>query len=491
MSVIIKGGDSTNLASVDNSNNLMVNTPGYGATGASRGGGPSNAGSIVFFSENDPGTVTGERYVYSPETDEDFRLRVASDNMMDVETFNYTTQNTGKHTYSTSTLTATWNTSGLRTNGGAVTTTGGLAFGTYAEFPIFGANNLYVEFEGSFNEQPATNVIIDFGMFRRGSATAYAPTDGIFFRLTSAGMIGVINYNASETTTSVFPFTYVNNQKYQFIILINQRTVQFWIDEVLYGEIPTPIGQSQPALSSTLPLSIRHAHTTTAGAVLSFYLNNYNISIGGVNMARQLGDLGNSMLGSYQTLSGFASTHGSLSLYTNSTNPTAAVPANASLTANLPSGLGGQAWETFTLAVNTDAILLQYLVPAGTAAIQGKRLRISGVKLSSFVQTALAGGPLVRTFSLAFGGTTATLAGSEAATTKNRRIVLLPELTQIVTAAQAVSTSISQPGGAISSFDQPIYVNPGEYVSVCVKHIGTVGSSGVIATNIQLVYSWE
>ena len=195
------------------------------------------------------------------------------------------------------------------------------------------------------------------------------------------------------------------------------------------------------------------------------------------------------MYGSYQGLSG--GTMGSLSVYTNSSNPTAAVPSNTALTANLPAGLGGQAWETFTLAVNTDAILMSYQVPTGTVSVLGKRLKVTGVKLSSFVQTVLAGGPLVRTFTLNFGQTAVSLATAEAATTKARRVVLLPELTQVVTAAQAVSTMISQPLGGISLFSEPIYVNPGEFISLAVKHIGTVGSSGTIATNIQYVYSWE
>jgi hypothetical protein len=76
-------------------------------------------------------------------------------------------------------------------------------------------------------------------------------------------------------------------------------------------------------------------------------------------------------------------------------------------------------------------------------------------------------------------------------TTKIRRVVLLPELTQVITAAQAVNTMISQPGGMVSMFPEPIYVNPGEFVAVAVKHIGTVMSAGTIATHIQLIYSWE
>ena len=77
---------------------------------------------------------------------------------------------------------------------------------------------------------------------------------------------------------------------------------------------------------------------------------------------------------------------GSIGTYTNSTNPTAAVPTNTSLPVG-STGLFNQAWETFSLAVNTDGILLAYQVPTGTATVSGRRLRVNGVKLSSFVQT--------------------------------------------------------------------------------------------------------
>ena len=182
---------------------------------------------------------------------------------------------------------------------------------------------------------------------------------------------------------------------------------------------------------------------------------------------------------------------GGLTVYTNSTNPTAAVPANTALTANLPNGLGGQAWETVTTALNTDVILMSYQVPVGSVSTQGKRLKIRGIKLSGFIQTAIVGGPWINTYALAFGHTAVSLATAEAANTKKPRIILLPELEQAVTAAQAVSTIVSQPFGGAAYFEEPIYVNPGEFVQLIMKRIGTVGTSGVVAYNIQYDYSWE
>lgn len=489
MAILEDGALAAGTGSIDSNHNLQVITPGNKSDGTSVGGGSGNAPAI--YSENDSGSVTGSRYVLSPETDDDYRLRIAVDVELDDETFNYTAQNTGKHNNQSTTMTYTYGTGGLVTNGSSITTTTtGLSLSTYAFFPMFSSGtNLYCQFEGSFSSQPVANTIIDIGHYLRPTSNPYAPTDGAYFRLTSAGLFGVINHNGTETTTSVFPFTYTNSTVYKFLIAVSNNSVEFWIDDVLYGEIPTPASQAQPFMSAALPFSIRHVITGgAAGGVMQFTLRGYGISIGGLNISRSLGELGNAMYGSYQGLSG--GTMGTIGTYTNSTNPTAAVPTNTTAATGAV-GLLNQSWETFSLAQNIDGILLSYQVPAGTVSVPGKRLKVTGVKLASFVQTVLAGGPTIRTFALAFGHTSVSLATAEAATTKARRIVLLPELTQAITANQAVSTMISQPLGGVSMFPEPIYVNPGEFVAVTEKQIGTVGTSGTIVNHIQLIYSWE
>ena len=119
-------------------------------------------------------------------------------------------------------------------------------------------------------------------------------------------------------------------------------------------------------MSSALPLSIRHAIVGgAAGATLQAQIGAYNVRQGGTNFANVPSTNGNRMLGSYQGLSG--GTMGSLANYANSANPAAAVPTNT--TAALGTGLGGQFWETVSLAVNTDGIVWSYQVPAGTVSI--------------------------------------------------------------------------------------------------------------------------
>jgi hypothetical protein len=303
----------------------------------------------------------------------------------------------------------------------------------------------------------------------------------------------VLNRGGVETTVALTGFTPVANQNYLFGLALSEKRARFWIDDVNYGTLEN-VGAGQPFTSSTLPWSTRLAIVGgAAGAAYQVTITDYTISNGGGQFSASLDLVGNRTCGSYQGLSG--GTMGSLANYANSANPTAAVPTNT--TAALGTGLGGQFWETATLAVNTDGIICSYQVPAGTTAVQGRRLVIRGVSLASYVQTVIVGGPFVSQYSLAFGHNAAvSLATSESAsfatgTTKAPRRIALPAFTQVVTAAQAVSTLVSQPGGVWHKFDTPVYVNPGEFVAVVTKHVGTVGTSGTIAHVVAFDYGWE
>ena len=477
---VIDGGSSTaGKANVDADYQLAV------ATNAD----PTKAGAARIFSENDPGDVTGEAYCYSPETDEDYRLRVAQDAMLAQDTFCYTAQNTGTTRYANTTMTATWNAGGLLTNAsGITTTTTGVEVGTYAEYPIIGAAGLNLEFTVSFSAAPVANTTVDIGLFRRAGSNPYAPTDGVYLRLNSSGLFGVINHNGSETTTSVFAALdggspYQLNRVYQVILVVTEREVQFWIDNVLYATLNTPAAQGQPCMSATLPFSLRHAIAGgAAGGVLQVTLRDFNVTLAGTQVANELATVTSRAVGTHQGLNG--GTMGSLANYANSANPTAAVPTNT--TAALGSGLGGQFWETDTLAVTTDGVISSFQVPAATVNVAGKRLVIYGVTISSYVQTVLVGGGYVAQWSLAFGHTAVSLATSEAATTKAPRRV--PLGIQAVGADAAVSTVLST---VQQQFGNPIYVNPGEFVQTVKKKVGTAPSSGVIAHVVTFDYGWE
>lgn len=475
------GGVSGNKQEVDSSGNAKVILP---LTASLMGG-------VRFFSENDAGTVIGSPYLYSPETDEDYRLRVSSDLIYDTETFNYTAQNTGKHNYANTSLVNTWSAAGLTTNSGnTVVTTTGSAISTYAEFPMIGTTEMYCETEGSFSAAATANTIIDFGLFRRGAANPYAPTDGAYFRLNAAGLFGVVNNNGSETTTSVFSFTHTINHVYQFTISMHEREVKFWIDDVLYATIPTPAGNGQAFMSTSLPYSLRHAIVGgAAGSAMSFILKDYTISVGGSGLTTVPSTFGSRVFGSYQGLSG--GTMGSLATLPNSTNPTAAAPSNTALTANLPAGLGGQGSVTAAVAAVTDGIWGSYQVPTGTVNSLGRRLVLRGVRVD-----AVNNGAIVATtattvqLSVAYGHTAVSLATADAVAAKSPRKLSIGFMTWPVGAAIGQGPQ----GGSLflDLGDAPIFVNPGEFVQLVGKFlIGTATALQTINFVWQPIYGWE
>jgi hypothetical protein len=497
----LAGGVSGSKQEVDANKNAFVITPGYTAGGVSFGGGP-DAGQTLQ-SENDSGVLTGVRHVHAPETDDDYRLRVGLDLLMDQEAFTDTAQNTGKFSHAFTTLTATSSASGLLTNSGNITTTTtGMTFGSFAQFPVGGTNTLVVETALSFSAQPNSNTVIDFGVFQRGASTAFAPLDGVYFRMNSTGLSGVINNAGVETTTGVFPlslgtgtFAYTNNRVYRFLIQITNVVTTFWIDNLKVGEIPTPAGADSPCQSRSLPWSIRHAIVGgAAGAATQALVKDYRVTVRGPQYANVLSTSGNRMYGSYQGLSG--GTMGSLATYANSTNPTAAAPSNTALTANLPAGLGGQGSVTAAAAAATDGIWGSYQVPAGSTTVQGRRLVVRGVRLQCInTGAAVATTATVVQFSLAFGHTAVSMATAESGSFATGT-AKAPRRVAMGFQSWAVGAAIGAPAADgpiyLDLGDAPIYVNPGEFIALVGKFlVGTATASQTIAFIWQPVYGWE
>ena len=261
------------------------------------------------------------------------------------------------------------------------------------------------------------------------------------------------------------------------------------------------MGSNFPCKSTQLPWSFRHAIVGgAAGAVLQGVVSDYRVFQRGIGFSDPMSDVYNRVLGSYQNLSG--ATPGALiaGTVTGGTllKPTAAVPLNISLAANLPNSLGGRIYETLTtgLAANVDALFSSYTVPAGSASVQGKRLKINGIKLSGYVTTVVVGGPAFTEWYLAFGHTADSLATTESAsmasaTTKTPRRIMLPEITTNMGAAAAAGTLLVQPSYTVV-FQNPIYVNPGERIAlVGNKTITTAITSGILSYTYQFDYEWE
>jgi len=474
--VISTGTGSSSELAVDTSGNASVRLPQVTTTAGVET--PAQVGAVRTFSENDAGTVIGTAHLLSPETSDDYRLRTVIDMVLDRETFIYAAQNTARHIYRNTTMTNVWGSGFLTTNGTSITTINtGTSFATYTTYPIVNAQTLYAEFRMALSATVGvTNTTIDFGFFiPTTGATPWAPTDGAYFRVTSAGIFGVVlSAGSAEVTTAPFWTGWVTNTVYKFVIAVSVGQVEFWINDVLYGRIDTPAGRTAPCLAGSLPLAIRHAiGATAASAAFQAKFASYTVSVGGYgNSGRAEDALAGSGIQAYQGQSG--GTMGSTSNLTNSQAFTSAVLSN---TATIVTGLGGRFGITIGASANTDGICTSFQNPANSTTYVGRPLRVSGCTVSAAVQAALGATALLLDLYVAYGHTALSLATAEAATTKAPRRVPVGIMAFPASAAAGVA---GQP--LVVQFSEPIVVMPGEFIQLVAQQpLGVTGTVFVVA----------
>lgn len=458
----------------DGSDNAKVNLPKTIA----------QAGFSALASEIDPGTATGARLVRDIQADQEGRIRVGLDTTLLAESFPGAALNTTLWSQQATTMTIAVAGGFLTLNAGnSVATTVNARVQSYQYFSL-GRSPLFLKVEAQFPFVPVTNNVTEWG-FGIATGTA-APTDGVFFRLNAAGEFrGVVNWNGTEVQTATIAFaTYVGaNVSRKFVIEVTDEYVAFWIDSLRVGVVSLPAAQGSITMAMRLPVLLRTYNSAGTAQAQQLKVGLVEVMVGG-NLTKPFAEQ-LATAGGHASQGQTGQTLGTLANYANSANPTAAVPTNT--TAALGTGLGGQFWETDTLAVTTDGIISSYQNPAGTATAPGRNLHIRGVRIASFVQTVLVGGPYVANWSLAYGHTAVSLATAEGVGTKAPRRV--PIGRQPVTLAQAVSTVVA--GEITVDLQVPIVVYPGEFLQVVKKKVGTAPSAGVIAHLVMFDGYWE
>lgn len=475
--IIIGNGTAASAeATVTTDGNLKVTLPTADA----------QTGKMRVMSENDAGGSSRAATLASPETAEDFRLRVGMDSIEDFELFSYTNQQTSKHTYTFTTLTMDLSGGFLRTNASGITTINTAAkFSTFRYFPMWGQQTpLYVGFTGTIDAAVATNTTIDVGVFLPGAANPYAPTDGVYLRMTSTGWSLVLN-NGGETVTALTDgdgaaFSPAINRVYKFVITITNSACEMWIDDVLYARVNTPSGVAQAFLSQALPFAVRHAiGGTVAGSVMRFKIGNYAVHLGDIDKSMPHGARMTGMGNGMQVQQG-ATTGGQLTTYALGAAP-GAVTLTAS-TAPATNTLGGLALLPAAITVaESDYPLFAWQNPAGTTAIPGKRFFCTSIIVGDAViyPTALTGGPLIIQWAVGWGSTAASLATVETTTfaTATTKIARKHPLGTQVFAAAAAQGALAA-GFQRDFTGAPLCINPGEYLHIIIRCQGTNTSAG-------------
>lgn len=465
----------SNLAAVSAAGEVSTNLP---AT-------PASAGFATLGAEVDSGSVIGAREVVPVRVSPGLarRQQVGIETPWFNEVFPGSALNTTVWTTTTTTMTVTVSGGLLNLNAGLSTATATVAnVRTYRCFPGMVGFPTVFQARMQFAQLPVTNNVCEWGLGL--AATNAAPTDGALFRLKADGtFVCVINNNGTEAVSDPINFAALvgaNTTKHFKIELMNGYSY-FYIENALVAKLNNNFGSSTSSMMLPMMFRTYNSAATASAQVLRVGVCSVSVQDAGLERPWQLVSAGQGGHGSQGQAGG---TLGTTALYANSANPTAAVPTNT--TAALGSGLGGNFWSTQTLAVNTDGIISSYQVPAGTVSVPGKSLVIYGVRISSVVQAAVTGGPILLQWGLAYGHTSVSLATAEAAATKApRRLALGFQSFASAAAVGVVGADI------VVQFNCPIVVQPGEFVQTIYKNIGTVGTAGTIAHTIMFDAVWE
>lgn len=501
MGVNIKGGNSSaGLANVSDTYELQVVTPQT----------QENAGFVQLSSEVDDGTVLGTRTVLAAEISDDYRLRVGQDQVLFNLSFEGTAYPNGHLTTNATTMTSA-QTGGFMVinSGSSVTTSVANYVRTTRHFPSFGTYPIYLDMWIKEANATSTNSISEWGFLYLTAATTQTPLDGVFFRRLSGGNLrAVINYAGSETeytidTTNVPSRdgvgVYDPNETSHYLISYHNDIIRFWINDVLVATIDCPANQQGFAFTSNLPVGFRVLNTTsTPSAARILYVGFLSIAGGDQNTNKPWGHvMAGSGQGAYQIQQGAAAAQ--TANWSNS-----AAPASASLS-NTTAGystLGGQ-WQAAASATNeTDWALFAYLVPTGTAAVPGKTLYITGIRIGETVVTGAAGvnatsffwAAAVGSSTLGSGtpGTAVSLATGDTVAgvttqTSPRRVALG---SQSFLAAAPIGTQA--PGFSVDFSSAPLVAQAGTHVHIILKQLnGAATPSLVWRGTVTIMGYWE
>jgi hypothetical protein len=453
---------------------------------------PQYVGAVRAFSENDRGSKTGTAFLKSSEVSQDYRTRVGVDTVLFSHTFNATTQNTGLWKHAFTTMTMTQSAGFLNVNAaGTSTVAGNFAYlQSWRYFPLIGTAPVCVEVTGAFTAIPTVNEVFLAGL--GVAVNAAEPVDGIWFEITSDGLKGCLRYNGGTVTKQVLIANIATlplNTNAKYTIVIGERAIEYWIDDVLYGQQLIPIGQGQAFLSTSLPLFITKYNGALVGSSPNCIMKIGDVTVTLMDIATNKtwgAQLASSGLG-LQTLDGGTYTNGAQQVqWANTALPTAAAGTNT--TAALGAFLGGIFQMNAAATSATDVIISMYQNPLGGVNQTGRVMHIRGIKVDIVNAGAVnsATVPTTIALALAWGSTAASLATTESGsfvnnTTKIRR----PQPIGVV--GLPVAAVVGQQGTSVQfDFEAPVIVNPGEFVGV----IGKILSGAATASQVlQFVIS--
>ena len=438
--------------------------------------------------EIDPGSITNSRYSEIPYISKDRRMSVGIDTVLATYFFTATAQNTALFKHVFTTMTMTQSAGFLNINPGLATVSGNFAYlQTWKYFTLQGESSLRAETSWTLSAVLPVNQVFEWGFFV-GTA-GVVPTDGVFFRINSSGIVGVMSFSGTETLTATLVAVPATATVNRYSIVVDHETVSFWKDSTLLAQLDIPVLQAIPFLSVALPITamMRNSGTVTGGSTIKIGIT--HVMLRDLQTVKQWSEQQGTMGRAYQGQDG--DTMGSLAVAVNAAPAAAAALVNATAAAQF-TGLGGVAQVLPTLTAGTDGLLFSYQNPVPAAGVPGKTLVITGIYLDGVVTTTLTGGPLSMVMTAAYGHTAVSLATAETgsfvtATTKAPRRVTLGTLGFVAAAAAGVAASHM----VAVQFKTPLLVNPGEFFAISARNLGTVTTLGAVAFTANIDHYFE
>jgi hypothetical protein len=455
----------------------------------------ADVGPTTITSDNDAGLVIGTRYLLSPETTNDYRLRVGTDTQMYNLDFVGTIIPQAHIQQNLTSFTATQAAGYLTLNAGASVTTGqGANIRTYRTFPMFGTFPIYSEFWLAVANPTATNAVTEWGFGYVSGVTA-VPTDGAFFRIQSGGaLIGVyINAAGSEVPTSAIttssipnrdgtaaPLDFTKTQHY--VVSVHNDEVEFWINDILVARLAVQSSNPAPVNAMNQPIFVRTYNSGAASSARQAKIGTIGATLGSMNSTKPYSHIiAGHGGGAYQTQPGVASAQ--TATYANLAAPGAG--AWTASTAPATNSLGGLWLSPAAVAVGSenDFPLFAYLNPVGTATLPGKTLYVTSVRVNETWVTATLGTVgTILTWAVACGSTASTLATVDAAATVGPRRIALGAQAFAATAAVGVMVA----GLPQIRFTTPLVVPPGTYFHVIVRNLLNGTAAGQLRGSVMI-----
>ena len=474
---ILEGASSGNLAEVDANNNLTVVTPTV----------INETGYMVMCGENHDGGAEGlpDPVRRTLRVTPDGRLRAGIDQVLWEDTFNHAIVDTSAYQCVTSTATLSVAGGYWVFNAGNSVASGAVArVQTYRPFQLSASSTNEVVFRVRFNTALQANSIAEFGL--GFAATTATPTDGVYFKVNTAGALqGVVNVNGTESTVDL-AFTPVAGENNFYRLVQDQDQVEFYINGHLYGVKAIANTSAATSYSRALPLLMRCYNAAVVST--AFRMEISDVAVIGRDLANnRLWSTCRAGMEQSSANNARGAAAGFTANYANSAAPASATLSN---TAAGYTTLGGQFQFAAVVGAETDYALFGFQVPAPSAAGAGKNLVIRGMRIETANTGAAVGATAtLLQWGLGVGSTAVSLATADSATAGTRAPRRITLGMQVFPAAGAIGL-VAAPVDV--NLDAPLYVAAGTFVHVILKMpVGLATASQVIRGTVMINGFWE